>query len=133
MSPKRFIAADGQPVLIDRFLEDATEVDVDALSDGPLRRDGDHGTHRRSRRALGRFGLCDPSFTLSPAILQRSAKRPQAGQAAVGRRLMNIQFAVKDEDGVPTLYVLEVNPRASRTVPFVAKATGVRWQSWRPR
>jgi len=122
-----FIAADGQPVLIDRFLEDATEVDVDAISDGTrcvvmgiMEHIEEAGVHS------GDSACSIPSFNLGDAILTeiREATAKLAKRLAV-IGLMNIQFAVKDEDGVPTLYVLEVNPRASRTVPFVAKATGV--------
>ena len=122
-----FIAADGQPVLIDRFLEDATEVDVDALCDGKrcvvmgiMEHIEEAGVHS------GDSACAIPSYSLSPETLDE-IRRATAILAARLRviGLMNIQFAVKDEEGVPTLYVLEVNPRASRTVPFVAKATGV--------
>ena len=122
-----FIAADGQPVLIDRFLEDATEVDVDAISDG--RRCVVMGIMEHIEEAgvhSGDSACSIPSFNLSDAILteiRESTAKLAKRLAVVG--LMNIQFAVKDENGIPTLYVLEVNPRASRTVPFVAKATGV--------
>jgi len=122
-----FIAADGQPVLIDRFLEDATEVDVDAISDGKrcvvmgiMEHIEEAGVHS------GDSACAIPSFTLSAEILAeiRQATAKLAKRLRVVG-LMNIQFAVKDEANGPTLYVLEVNPRASRTVPFVAKATGV--------
>jgi carbamoyl-phosphate synthase large subunit len=122
-----FIAADGQPVLIDRFLEDATEVDVDAISDGTrcvvmgiMEHIEEAGVHS------GDSACSIPTFNLGEKVLTeiREATAKLAKRLAVVG-LMNIQFAVKDEDGVPTLYVLEVNPRASRTVPFVAKATGV--------
>jgi carbamoyl-phosphate synthase large subunit len=122
-----FIAADGQPVLIDRFLEDATEVDVDALCDGKrcvvmgiMEHIEEAGVHS------GDSACAIPSYSLSPETLDE-IRRATAILAARLRviGLMNIQFAVKDEEGLPTLYVLEVNPRASRTVPFVAKATGV--------
>jgi carbamoyl-phosphate synthase large subunit len=122
-----FIAADGQPVLIDRFLEDATEVDVDAISDGKrcvvmgiMEHIEEAGVHS------GDSACSIPTLNLDQAILSeiREATAKLARRLAVVG-LMNIQFAVKDEAGVPTLYVLEVNPRASRTVPFVAKATGV--------
>lgn len=122
-----FIVADGQPVLIDRFLEDAVEVDVDALSDGEacvimgiMEHIEEAGVHS------GDSACCIPPFSLTQPVLaeireatHRLAKRLNV----VG--LMNIQFAVKIEDGRPAVYILEVNPRASRTVPFVAKATGV--------
>ncbi len=122
-----FIAADGQPVLIDRFLEDATEVDVDAISDGEdcvvmgiMEHIEEAGVHS------GDSACCIPSFSLPQPVL---AEIRQATQKLAKRLdvvgLMNIQFAVKLEQGHPVVYVLEVNPRASRTVPFVAKATGV--------
>ena len=127
-----FAVAQGQPVLIDRFLEDAIEVDVDCICDGArcdrLRRDG---AHRGGGRPLGRLGLLHPApQPLAPEMIDE-IKAAAAGLAkslgVVG--LMNVQFAVKkeaDADGTtPALYVIEVNPRASRTVPFVAKATGL--------
>ncbi len=122
-----FIAADGQPVLIDRFLEDATEVDVDALSDGTrcvvmgiMEHIEEAGVHS------GDSACAIPPYSLRGPILAeiREATAKLAERLAVVG-LMNIQFAVKEEEGVQTLYILEVNPRASRTVPFVAKATGV--------
>ncbi len=123
-----FIVAQGQPVLIDRFLEDAIEVDVDAISDGERRGRGRrHGAHRRGRRPLGRLGLRDPALQPArPGRRRRSARprTPWPGSCNVVG-LMNVQFAVKQEDGRPNVYVLEVNPRASRTVPFVSKATGM--------
>ncbi len=122
-----FLAADGQPVLIDRFLEDATEVDVDAISDGKrtvvmgiMEHIEEAGVHS------GDSACSIPTLNLSQEILAeiRTATYRLAERLSVVG-LMNIQFAIKDENGKPTLYVLEVNPRASRTVPFVAKATGV--------
>ncbi|MEM9587727.1 MAG: carbamoyl-phosphate synthase large subunit [Planctomycetota bacterium] len=122
-----FIVADGQPVLIDRFLEDATEVDVDAISDGNecvvmgiMEHIEEAGVHS------GDSACCIPPFSLpQPVIAEiREATRKLAKRLQV-IGLMNIQFAVKLEDGKPVVYILEVNPRASRTVPFVAKATGV--------
>ena len=123
-----FIVADGQPVLIDRFLEDATEVDVDALCDGEnavimgiMEHIEEAGVHSgdsaccHSRRSRSR-NRCSPSCAKQRSNWPRRSK-------SIG--LMNIQFAIKTEDGKPTVYILEVNPRASRTVPFVAKATGV--------
>ncbi len=122
-----FIAADGQPVLIDRFLEDAIEVDVDALCDGDnvvvmgiMEHIEEAGVHS------GDSACVIPSFSLSPEVLQeiREATWAMAKRLRV-IGLMNVQFAIKYEDGKHNVYVLEVNPRASRTVPFVAKATGV--------
>jgi carbamoyl-phosphate synthase large subunit len=122
-----FAVAQGQPVLIDRFLEDAIEVDVDCLCDGRdvvvagvMEHIEEAGVHS------GDSACCIPPHSLSAEVVDE-IKRAASGMArslgVVG--LMNVQFAVKREDGRPTLYVIEVNPRASRTVPFVAKATGV--------
>ncbi len=121
-----FVVAQGQPVLIDRFLEDATEVDVDAVSDGVdviimgiMEHIEEAGVHS------GDSACVIPSFSLSQEVL---AEIRQATDAMARRLkvvgLMNVQFAIKEEDGKSVVYVLEVNPRASRTVPFVAKATG---------
>ncbi len=121
-----FVVAQGQPVLIDRFLEDATEVDVDAVSDGDdvvimgiMEHIEEAGVHS------GDSACVIPSFSLSPEVL---AEIRQATDAMARRLkvvgLMNVQFAIKEEEGKSVVYVLEVNPRASRTVPFVAKATG---------
>jgi carbamoyl-phosphate synthase large subunit len=123
-----FVVAQGQPVLIDRFLEDAIEVDVDAVSDGTdvvimgiMEHIEEAGVHS------GDSACVIPSFTLSQDVLAEIRRATQAMAKrlrVVG--LMNVQFAIKkEEDGQQHVYVLEVNPRASRTVPFVAKATGV--------
>lgn len=122
-----FIVADGQPVLIDRFLEDATEVDVDALCDGKdavimgvMEHIEEAGVHS------GDSACAIPPFSIPQNVLTEIKEATQKlAQALNVVGLMNIQFAIKNEDGTPTLYILEVNPRASRTVPFVAKATGV--------
>ncbi len=122
-----FIVADGQPVLIDRFLEDATEVDVDAIADGTdcqvmgiMEHIEEAGVHSGdSACAIPTFSIAEEVLTEIRESTVKLAKRLNV----VG--LMNIQYAIKMEDGNPVLYVLEVNPRASRTVPFVAKATGV--------
>ncbi len=122
-----FIVAEGQPVLIDRFLEDAIEVDVDAICDGTdvvvmgiMEHIEEAGVHS------GDSACVIPPYTLSPEVLQeiREATWAMAKSLKVVG-LMNVQYAVKSEDGKMNVYVLEVNPRASRTVPFVAKATGV--------
>ncbi|TWU60937.1 MULTISPECIES: carbamoyl-phosphate synthase large subunit [Crateriforma] len=122
-----FIVADGQPVLIDSFLEDAIEVDVDAVGDGTdcvimgiMEHIEEAGVHS------GDSACCIPPFSLTEqtiAEIRDATVRLAKRMNVVG--LMNIQYAVKTEDGQPVLYILEVNPRASRTVPFVAKATGV--------
>lgn len=122
-----FVVAEGQPVLIDRFLEDAIEVDVDALCDGDdvmvmgvMEHIEEAGVHS------GDSACVIPPYSLSNEVVQeiREATRAMALKLQVVG-LMNVQFAVKAEDGRSNVYVIEVNPRASRTVPFVAKATGV--------
>jgi carbamoyl-phosphate synthase large subunit len=122
-----FAVAQGQPVLIDRFLEDAIEVDVDCIGDGRdvivagvMEHIEEAGVHS------GDSACCIPPHSLSAEVvaeIKEAAARMARALGVVG--LMNVQFAVKKEDGKPTLYVIEVNPRASRTVPFVAKATGL--------
>ena len=122
-----FIVAQGQPVLIDRFLEDAIEVDVDCLGDGQqyvvagiMEHIEEAGVHSGdSACAIPTHSL--PSDTVDEI---RQATIAMATELRV-IGLMNVQFAVKREEGRFVVYVLEVNPRASRTVPFVAKATGV--------
>ena len=117
-------ASPGRPVLIDKFLESAVEVDVDCLSDGT--RTIVAGVMQHIEEAGVHSG--DSACVIPPYSLARETIveiRQQARQLAKElhvRGLMNIQFAVA-RDG--TLYVLEVNPRASRTVPFVSKATGL--------
>ena len=122
-----FVVAQGQPVLIDRFLEDAIEVDVDAIADGEqviiagvMEHIEEAGVHS------GDSACVIPPHSLSPEMIDeiRQATYALARRLQV-RGLMNVQFAIKQEEGRPTLYVLEVNPRASRTVPFVSKATGL--------
>ena len=115
-------ASPEHPVLIDKFLEDAIEVDVDAVCDGADDRRRGDGAHRGGRHPLRRLGVPDPAVRLSDesSIGSRTSRAAsRGGSASCG--LMNIQFAVKDGE----IYVLEVNPRASRTVPFVSKATGL--------
>jgi carbamoyl-phosphate synthase large subunit len=122
-----FIASQGQPVLIDRFLEDAIEVDVDAIGDGRdvivagiMEHIEEAGIHSGdSACALPPYSLHGPILDEIRAATTALAKRLRV----VG--LMNVQYAIKREEGRQMLYVLEVNPRASRTVPFVAKATGM--------
>jgi carbamoyl-phosphate synthase large subunit len=127
-----FAVAQGQPVLIDRFLEDAIEVDVDCIADGRdvivagvMEHIEEAGVHS------GDSACCIPPHSLSPemiAEIKAAATGLARSLGVVG--LMNVQFAVKKEAGEDgtsgqSLYVIEVNPRASRTVPFVAKATGL--------
>jgi carbamoyl-phosphate synthase large subunit len=117
--------AEQPPVLIDKFLSDALEVDVDCISDGTttlvagvMEHIEEAGIHS------GDSACCLPPFSLSPttvARLKEQAYKLAKALNVVG--LMNIQFAIKGDD----VFVLEVNPRASRTVPFVSKATGIPW------
>ena len=116
-------ASPERPVLVDRFLEDATEVDVDCISDGETTVVGAIMEHIEEAGIHSGDSACViPSFSLSDSMREKisSAAKDLARELEV-RGLMNIQFAVKDEE----LYVIEVNPRASRTVPFVSKAIGV--------
>jgi carbamoyl-phosphate synthase large subunit len=117
------IFSQDRPVLIDRFLEDATEVDVDALADssgavliaGIMEHIEEAGVHS------GDSSCVLPSISLAPetlAAIRAYTERLARALNVIG--LMNVQYAVKDG----TVYVLEVNPRASRTVPYVGKATG---------
>ncbi len=113
----------GKPILIDRFLEDAIEIDVDAISDGTDTVIGGIMEHIEEAGIHSGDSACVlPSIHLRPEILDqiKSHTRALAGELNVVG-LMNIQYAVKND----TVYVLEVNPRASRTVPFVSKATGI--------
>ena len=113
----------GNPVLIDQFIEDAFEVDVDAVADGKtvviagvMQHIEEAGIHS------GDSACVLPPYKISQfhlSIIRDYTKR--LGQALQVRGLMNVQFAIKDD----VVYVIEVNPRASRTVPFVSKATGV--------
>jgi carbamoyl-phosphate synthase large subunit len=111
------------PVLLDRFLNDATEVDVDALSDGKQVIIGGIMQHIEQAGVHSGDSACSlPPYTLSNAIqdeLRDQTEKMAKALNVVG--LMNVQFAIQDG----TVYVLEVNPRASRTVPFVSKATGL--------
>jgi carbamoyl-phosphate synthase large subunit len=112
-----------RPVLIDRFLEDAIEVDVDCISDGETTVIGAIMEHIEEAGIHSGDSACViPTFSLSQKVLDEisAATKAMARELSV-RGLMNAQFAVKGDD----VYVLEVNPRASRTVPFVSKAIGV--------
>jgi carbamoyl-phosphate synthase large subunit len=115
-------ASPDRPVLVDRFLEDAAEVDVDVISDGETTVVGAIMEHIEQAGVHSGDSACViPAFGLSEPIkveIMRAAKELAKALNVIG--LMNIQFAVKDE----VLYVIEVNPRASRTVPFVSKAIG---------
>jgi carbamoyl-phosphate synthase large subunit len=119
------VASEDKPVLIDRFLESAIEVDVDAISDGTdcvvagiMEHIEEAGVHS------GDSACMLPPQTLTDSVLDEIRETTASLADALGViGLMNIQFAVKGSD----VYILEVNPRASRTVPFVSKATGIPW------
>jgi carbamoyl-phosphate synthase large subunit len=111
------------PLLVDRYLDNADEVDVDVICDGDdvfvagvMEHIEEAGVHS------GDSACSLPPFSLSPAMIAELEAEAIAMAKAIGvRGLMNVQFAVRDGD----IYVLEVNPRASRTIPFVAKAIGI--------
>jgi carbamoyl-phosphate synthase large subunit len=117
------------PVLLDRYLSDAIEVDVDAVSDGTsvliagvMEHIEQAGVHS------GDSACCLPPHSIGDDLvreLHRQTVLMAKALNVVG--LMNVQFAIQKKDGKSLVYVLEVNPRASRTVPFVSKATGIPW------
>jgi len=111
------------PILLDRFLNDAIEVDVDAVSDGEQVIIGGIMEHVEQAGVHSGDSACSlPPFSLSDALQDEIRRQTVAmAKALEVKGLMNVQFAIQGE----TVYVLEVNPRASRTVPFVSKATGV--------
>ena len=120
---KAVLATGDNPILIDKFLSKAIEIDVDCIADnehvyvaGIMEHIEEAGIHS------GDSACSLPPQSLSASLLEeveRQSKLLARGLGVCG--LMNIQFAIKDEE----IFLLEVNPRASRTVPFVAKATGV--------
>ncbi|MBU4278323.1 MAG: carbamoyl-phosphate synthase large subunit [Proteobacteria bacterium] len=119
-------ASPDHPILVDKFLEDAVEVDVDAVADheggcvvaGIMEHIEQAGVHS------GDSACVLPPHNLTPAMIKEIKEASYALARELGvLGLMNIQYAVKDG----LLYLLEVNPRASRTVPFVSKATGIPW------
>ncbi|MFU8847156.1 MAG: carbamoyl-phosphate synthase large subunit [Opitutales bacterium] len=118
-----FDAAPGKPVLLDKFLEDAYELDVDCISDGETTVIGGMLQHVEFAGVhSGDAAMVMPPHTLSAEMLDkvRVATYALAKELKVVG-LMNVQYAIKDDE----LYIIEVNPRASRTVPFVSKAIGV--------
>jgi carbamoyl-phosphate synthase large subunit len=124
-------ASGDSPILIDKFLDAATEVDVDCLAD--FEADGSRGEgiiigvmeHIEEAGIHSGDSACAlPPYSLSKQIVARLKEQTRAMAKALRvRGLMNVQYAIKDGE----IYVIEVNPRASRTVPFVGKATGVPW------
>ncbi len=111
------------PVLLDRFLNDAIEVDVDSLSDGKRVFIGGVMEHIEQAGVHSGDSACSlPPFSLSPEMIEELKRQTaQMSRALNVVGLMNVQFAIQNG----TVYVLEVNPRASRTVPYVSKATGI--------
>jgi carbamoyl-phosphate synthase large subunit len=117
------LVSEDRPVLIDRFLEDAVELDVDAICDGEEVIIGGVMEHIEEAGIHSGDSACVlPTFSIDRSIVERIKEitRKIALELKV-KGLINIQFAVKNED----IFILEVNPRASRTVPFVSKATGI--------
>ena len=111
------------PILIDKFLDDATELDVDAISDGQTIVIGGIMEHiEEAGIHSGDSACCLPPFSLGSALIKEIKRQTKMLSLELKvKGLMNVQFAVKDDQ----IYILEVNPRASRTVPFVSKAIGV--------
>jgi carbamoyl-phosphate synthase large subunit len=114
------------PVLLDRFLDDAVEVDVDCIGDGQRVMIGGIMEHVEAAGIHSGDSACSlPPYTLSTALQDEMRRQTTLmAQALKVVGLMNVQFAIQGEGDDATVYVLEVNPRASRTVPFVSKATG---------
>lgn len=115
------------PVLLDRFLDDAVEMDVDAVSDGKEVRTGGVMQHIEQAGVHSGDSACSiPPYSLDPALVEevkRQTREMARALNVVG--LMNVQFAIQHAfSDHPEIFVLEVNPRASRTVPFVSKSTG---------
>jgi carbamoyl-phosphate synthase large subunit len=115
------------PVLLDRFLNDAIECDVDALSDGQRVFIGGVMEHIEQAGVHSGDSACSlPPYSLSQATVDELKRQTAAMAKALNViGLMNVQFAIQQHNGEDTVYVLEVNPRASRTVPYVSKATGL--------
>ncbi len=116
-------ASPDRPVLVDKYLEDAVEIDVDAISDGTHVVVAGIMEHIEEAGVHSGDSACSlPPFSLPPGIITEIDRQARALALELGViGLMNVQFAVKDG----RIYILEVNPRASRTVPFVSKAIGV--------
>ena len=120
---KNFTASPEHPILVDKYLEDAIEVDVDAISDGIDVVIGGVMEHIEEAGIHSGDSACSiPPYSLSAEIVEgiKLQAKVLSKELAV-KGLMNVQFAVKDNE----IYILEVNPRASRTIPYVSKATGV--------
>ncbi|MES2938002.1 MAG: carbamoyl-phosphate synthase large subunit [Pseudomonadota bacterium] len=115
------------PVLLDRFLNDAIECDVDCISDGKRVFIGGVMEHIEQAGVHSGDSACSlPPYSLAPATVEELKVQTAAMARALGViGLMNVQFAIQELDGKDVIFVLEVNPRASRTVPYVSKATGI--------
>jgi len=115
------------PVLLDRFLNDAIECDVDCLRDGTVTFIGGVMEHIEQAGVHSGDSACSlPPYSLSAKTVQEIKRQTSAmAQALNVVGLMNVQFAIQHQDSEDVIFVLEVNPRASRTVPFVSKATGI--------
>ncbi|MEQ1716124.1 MAG: carbamoyl-phosphate synthase large subunit [Hyphomicrobium sp.] len=122
-NPSELVVSDKRPLLIDRYLTDAVEVDVDCLADGRDTFVAGIMEHIEEAGIHSGDSACSlPPYSLEPAViaeLERQTRELAVALKVVG--LMNVQFAIKDG----RVYILEVNPRASRTVPFVAKVIGL--------
>ncbi|WP_289199868.1 carbamoyl-phosphate synthase large subunit, partial [Turicimonas muris] len=115
------------PVLLDRFLDDAVEMDIDAVSDGNEVRIGGVMQHIEQAGVHSGDSACSiPPYSLDPKIVEEVKRQTRVMAKALNVvGLMNVQFAIQNAfTDHPEIYVLEVNPRASRTVPFVSKSTG---------
>jgi carbamoyl-phosphate synthase large subunit len=118
-----FVASGEHPILIDKFLDDATEMDVDAISDGKRVVIGGIMEHIEEAGVHSGDSACSlPPVSISKKIVDEIKRQTKLLALALKvKGLINIQFAIKDDE----IYILEVNPRASRTIPFVSKAIGV--------
>jgi len=115
-------ASPEHPILIDKFLDEAIEIDVDALCDGQVAVIGGIMEHIEEAGIHSGDSACSlPPYSIDPEIIDEIRRQTKVMALELGvKGLMNVQFAVKGKD----IYILEVNPRASRTSPFVSKATG---------
>lgn len=115
------------PVLLDRFLNDAIECDVDCVSDGKRVFIGGVMEHIEQAGVHSGDSACSlPPYSLSKETVEELKRQTAAMARALNViGLMNVQFAIQEIEGKDVIYVLEVNPRASRTVPYVSKATGI--------
>ncbi len=121
--PSEFAVSDKRPLLIDRYLTDAVEIDVDCLADGTDSYIAGIMEHIEEAGIHSGDSACSlPPHSLdAKTIAELDRQTRELARALKVGGLMNVQYAIKDGD----IYVLEVNPRASRTVPFVAKVTGL--------